>query len=157
MRKEDRLAILTIQILNSLLYASVLFLIAAGLSLIFGVMRIVNLAHGSLYAVGAYVAAWLVGRGIALGVPLKWLFLVLPVGALAVSLIGIIIEPLLLRPFYRRAEEYQLLVTFGLLQILEDLIRLVWGGTPLSADTLMDALPIMRLGGLFYRAFNGVV
>ena len=61
-RPEGRLvAILTIQILNSLLYASVLFLIAAGLSLIFGVMRIVNLAHGSLYAVGAYVTAWLVG------------------------------------------------------------------------------------------------
>ena len=63
------MAILTIQILNSLLYASVLFLIAAGLSLIFGVMRIVNLAHGSLYAVGAYVTAWLIGRGIAFGVP----------------------------------------------------------------------------------------
>ena len=145
------MAIFTIQILNSLLYASVLFLIAAGLSLIFGVMRIVNLAHGSLYAVGAYVTAWLVGRGIALGVPLGWLFLLLPVGALSVALIGIVIEPLLLRPFYRRAEEYQLLVTFGLLQILEDLMRLVWGGTPLSADTLMDALPILQVGGLFYR------
>ena len=47
---------------------------------------------------------------------------------------GRVIEPLLLRPFYTRAEEYQLLVTFGLLQILEDLVRLVWGGTPLSAD-----------------------
>ena len=51
------------------------------------------------------------------------------------------IEPLLLRPFYRRAEEYQLLVTFGLLLILEDVIRFVWGGLPLSADALMDALP----------------
>ena len=79
------MAILTIQILNSLLYASVLFLIAAGLSLIFGVMRIVNLAHGSLYAVGAYVTAWLVGRGIALGVPLGWLYLLLPVVALSVA------------------------------------------------------------------------
>ena len=151
------MAILTVQILNSLLYASVLFLIAAGLSLIFGVMRIVNLAHGSLYAIGAYVTAWLVGRGIAMGVPLGWLFLVLPLGALAVALIGIVIEPLLLRPFYRRAEEYQLLVTFGLLQILEDLMRLVWGGTPLSADTLMDALPVIRVGGLFYPAYNLVV
>src|SRR6266446_6540025 len=147
-------AILTIQILNSLLYASVLFLIAAGLSLIFGVMRIVNLAHGSLYAVGAYFNAWLVGRDIALRVPLSWLFLLMPVGALSVALIGIVIEPLLLRPFYRRAEEYQLLVTFGLLQILEDLMRLVWGGTPLSADTLMDVLPILRVGGLFYPAYN---
>src|ERR1043166_7350821 len=153
----DRLAILSIQILNSLLYASVLFLIAAGLSLIFGVMRIVNLAHGSLYAVGAYVTAWLVGRGIAYGIPLGWLFLMIPVGALAVALIGVVIEPLLLRPFYRRAEEYQLLVTFGLIQILEDLMRLIWGGAPLSADTLIDTLPIIRLGGLFYPGYNLVV
>ena len=151
------MAILTVQILNSLLYASVLFLIAAGLSLIFGVMRIVNLAHGSLYAVGAYVTAWLVGRGIALHIPLGWLFLLVLAGASAVALIGIVIEPLLLRPFYRRAEEYQLLVTFGLIQILEDLMRLVWGGTPLSADTLMDALPIIRLGGLLYPGYNLVV
>ena len=155
--KGEPVSILAVQILNSLLYASVLFLIAAGLSLIYGVMRIVNLAHGTLYAVGAYVAAWLVGRGIALGVPLAWLFLMLPVGALAVALIGMVIEPLLLRPFYRRAEEYQLLVTFGLVQILEDLIRLIWGGTPLSADALMDALPIIRIGGLLYPAYNLVV
>ncbi len=151
------MAILTIQILNSLLYASVLFLIAAGLSLIFGVMRIVNLAHGSLYAVGAYVTAWLVGSGIAHGVPLGWLFVLLPVGALAVALIGIVIEPLLLRPFYTRAEEYQLLVTFGLLQIIEDLMRLIWGGTPLSADTLMDALPIIKIGGLNYPTYDLLV
>ncbi len=151
------MAILTIQILNSLLYAALLFLIAAGLSLIFGVMRIVNLAHGSLYAVGAYVTAWLVGSGIALGVPLGWLFLTLPCGALAVALLGIVIEPLLLRPFYTRAEEYQLLVTFGLLQILEDLMRLVWGGTPLSADTLMDALPIIKIGGLNYPTYDLLV
>src|SRR2546427_13142474 len=123
---------------------------AGGRNLIFGVVRSVILALGSLYGVGAYVGAWLIGRGIAVGVPLKWLFLALPVGALAVALIGIVIEPLLLRPFYRRAEEYQLLVTFGLLQILEDLIRFIWGGTPLSADTMMDALPILRIGGLLY-------
>src|SRR5258708_29724588 len=94
------------------------------------------------------------GRGIAFGVPFGWLFLLVPVGALSVALIGIVIEPLLLRPFYRRAEEYQLLVTFGLFQILEDMMRLIWGGTPLSADTLMDALPIMRIGGLLYPAYN---
>src|SRR5438067_5706796 len=150
-------AILTVQILNSLFYASVLFLIAAGLSLIFGVMRIVNMAHGTLYAVGAYVTAWLIGRATAAGVPLPALFLLLPVAALAVALIGLIIEPLLLRPFYRRAEEYQLLVTFGLLLILEDLIRLVWGGTPMSGDTLMDAVPIIRAGGMVYPGYNVLV
>ena len=151
------MSILAIQVLNSLFYASVLFLIAAGLSLIFGVMRIVNLAHGSLFAVGAYVTAWLVGRAIAMGVPALWLLLLMPVAALAVALIGIVIEPLLLRPFYRRAEEYQLLVTFGLLLILEDLMRLVWGGLPLTADTVMDAIPSIHVGAQIYPGYNLLV
>jgi branched-chain amino acid transport system permease protein len=151
------LSILIVQILNSLFYASVLFLIAAGLSLIFGVLRIVNLAHGSLFAVGAYVAAWLVGRAIGLGVPAVWLLLLMPVAAFAVALLGMVIEPLLLRPFYRRAEEYQLLVTFGLLLILEDLMRLVWGGLPLTADTVMDAIPSVHIGLLIYPGYNILV
>jgi branched-chain amino acid transport system permease protein len=147
-------SILIIQILNSLFYASVLFLIAAGLSLIFGVMRIVNMAHGSFYAVGAFVTAWLVGRAVALGVPAGWGFLLIPVGACVVALIGAAVEPLLMRPFYRRAEEYQLLVTFGLLLILEDVIRLIWGGLPLSADPVMDVLPSVHIGGLIYPGYN---
>ena len=151
------MSILAVQLLNSLFYASVLFLIAAGLSLIFGVMRIVNLAHGSLFAVGAYIAAWMVGRAIAMGVPVVWLLLLMPVAALAVALIGIVIEPLLLRPFYRRAEEYQLLVTFGLLLILEDLMRLVWGGLPLTADTVMDAIPSVHVGAQIYPGYNLLV
>ena len=151
------MSILALQVLNSLFYASVLFLIAAGLSLIFGVMRIVNLAHGSLFAIGAYIGAWLVGRAIGLGLPVGWLLLVIPIAALAVALIGIVIEPLLLRPFYRRAEEYQLLVTFGLLLILEDLMRLVWGGLPLTADTVMDTIPVVYIGGLVYPGYNILV
>jgi branched-chain amino acid transport system permease protein len=146
-------SILIVQILNSLFYASVLFLIAAGLSLIFGVMRIVNMAHGTFYAVGAFATAWLVARAVAMGVPAGWTFFLIPVGAGAVALLGVAIEPLL-RPFYRRAEEYQLLVTFGLLLILEDAIRFVWGGLPLSADPIMDVLPIIRIGGLIYPAYN---
>ena len=151
------MSILAIQVLNSLFYASVLFLIAAGLSLIFGVMRIVNLAHGSLFAIGAYTGAWLVEQAIGFGVPAAWLLLAIPLAAIAVALIGIVIEPLLLRPFYRRAEEYQLLVTFGLLLILEDLMRLVWGGLPLTADTVMDTIPVVYIGGLVYPGYNILV
>jgi branched-chain amino acid transport system permease protein len=150
-------SILIIQILNSLFYASVLFLIAAGLSLIFGVMRIINMAHGSLYAIGAFITAWLIGRATASGVPAGWAFLLIPLGAAAVALIGTVIEPILLRPFYRRAEEYQLLVTFGLLLILEDLMHFFFGGLPLSADPVMDALPSLRFGGLIYPGYNLVV
>src|SRR6516162_11137239 len=149
--------ILVLQILNSLFYASVLFLIAAGLSLIFGVMRIVNMAHGTFYAVGAFATAWLVGRAIGADVPAGWTFLFIPLGAAAVALLGVVVEPLLLRPFYRRAEEYQLLVTFGLLLILEDVIRLLWGGLPLSADPVMDVLPSIHIGGLIYPGYNLVV
>ena len=151
------MAIFIVQILNSLFYASVLFLIAAGLSLIFGVMRIVNMAHGALYGVGAFLTAWLVGRGVAFGLPPVWLFLLIPVGAAAVALLGAVIEPVLLRPFYRRAEEYQLLVTFGLLLILEDAVRFIWGGMPMTADALMDTVPSIRFGGLVYPGYNLVV
>jgi branched-subunit amino acid ABC-type transport system permease component len=150
-------SILIIQILNSLFYASVLFLIAAGLSLIFGVMRIVNMAHGSLYAVGAFVTAWLTGRALAGGLSMAWAFLVIPAGAIAVAAIGALIEPTLLRPFYRRAEEYQLLVTFGLLLILEDAMRFIWGGLPLTADPLMDAVPSIPIGNLIYPGYYLVV
>src|SRR5262249_19679947 len=86
--------------------------------------------------------------------PAGWMFFLIPVGAGVVALLGAVIEPLLLRPFYRRAEEYQLLVTFGLLLILEDVIRLLWGGLPLSADPVMDALPSIRIAGLIYPAYN---
>ena len=148
--------ILIIQLFNSLLYASILFLIAGGLSLIYGVMRLVNLAHGSLYAVGAYVAAWLVGK-VAGGMPAVFLLVLLPVGALVVGVVGAVIEPTLLRPLYRRPEEYQLLVTFGLLLILEDVMRFVWGGTPLSAGVLMESLGSIRLFGSLYPTYNLVI
>ena len=98
------MGILLIHILNALLYASVLFLIAGGLSLIYGVMRIVNLAHGNLYAIGAYVTAWVVGQWLV-GAPTVVLYLLIPAGALAAAATGAIIEPTLLRPFYKRSEE----------------------------------------------------
>jgi branched-chain amino acid transport system permease protein len=148
--------ILALQVLNSLSYAAVLFLIAAGLSLIFGVMSIVNMAHGSFYALGAYVTAWSVGA--AAGVlPAPALFVFLLLGAIAVALIGLAIEPTLIRPFYRRPEEYQLLVTFGLLLVLEDVIRLVWGGTPRTIGGLVDSLGLVHIGGLPYPVYNLVM
>jgi branched-chain amino acid transport system permease protein len=145
--------ILAIQILNSLFYAAVLFLIAAGLSLIFGVMGIVNMAHGSFYALGAYITAWSVAAAAAV-MPTSFLFIFLLLGAIAVALVGLVIEPTLIRPFYRRPEEYQLLVTFGLLLVLEDVIRLVWGGTPLTANKLVDSLGLVEIGGLPYPVYN---
>ncbi len=144
---------LAVHVLNALLYASVLFLIAGGLSLIYGVMRIVNLAHGNLYAFGAYVTAWAVGQALA-GLPTALLYLLLPAGAVAAALLGAILEPTLLRPLYRRAEEYQLLITFGLLLILEDLMRLIWGPYPLAASALFEAPGSLTLGETVYPTYN---
>jgi branched-chain amino acid transport system permease protein len=150
-----------IQILNAFFYAAVLFLIAAGLSLIYGVMRIVNLAHGQLYALGAYVTAWIVGGALGNAVAgtlgLFGLFLLLPLGALAVAIVGAAIEPTLLRPLYRRPEEYHLLITFGLLMILEDVMKLVFGGTPLTAGNIMDGMGSIQISFMFYPTYNLVV
>jgi len=148
--------ILIIQVLNSFFYASVLFLLAAGLSLIFGVMGIINLAHGSLFALGAYVTAWVVT---AIGGELHLLvvLLLLPAGALAVTAVGFVMEPTLIRPFYKRPEEYQLLVTFGLLLVLEDVMRFLFGGAPLSAGTVMDKMGSIPVLDLLYPTYNFLV
>src|SRR5262249_832843 len=141
---------IVIHALNSLLYASVLFLIAGGLSLIYGVMRIGNLTHGNLYTVGAYPTAWAGGRALGGGQLSLPLSLLLPVGAVTAAAVGAVIEPTLLRPLYKRAEEYQLLITFGLLLILEDLLRFIWGPYPLSASGLSEALGSLSFGESVY-------
>ncbi len=151
------MGVFAIHILNALLYSSVLFLIAGGLSLIYGVMRILNLAHGNLYALGAYVTAWAIGLALSAGVPTFVLFLLLPAGAIAAAVAGAVIERTLLRPFYKRPEEYQLLMTFGLLMILEDLIRLVWGPNPLSATSVYASLGSISIAGDRYPAYNLVI
>lgn len=151
------MSVLLVHLLNALLYSSVLFLIAGGLSLIYGVMRILNLAHGNLYALGAFVTAWTIGRALEGGAPTALAFLLLPVGAIAAAAAGAVIERTLLRPFYRRPEEYQLLMTFGLLMILEDLIRLIWGPNPLSVTAVYAAFGSVAIGDGRYPAYNLVI
>ena len=138
--------ILVIHLFNALLYASVLFLIAGGLSLIYGVMRIVNLAHGNLFALGAFITASAVGTWFA-GSNSAFLYLLLPTGAIGAAALGALLEPTLLRPFYKRPEEYQLLVTFGILMILEDLMRFIWGAYPISATVLFSKMGSAKVGG----------
>ena len=108
-----------LQFLNGLAGASSLFLVAAGLSLIFGVTRIVNFAHGSLYMLGMYAAVWLSSRiGFWAAVPLA---------AIAVAALGACIEALLLRRIYRAPELLQLLATFALVLLARDFALWAWG------------------------------
>src|SRR5690554_5232837 len=109
-----------IQVLNGVQYGLLLFLIASGLTLIFGIMGIINLAHGSFYMIGAYAAyvltAWLGS-----------LWLALPVGILAGFALGAVLERLLFRYFYARDHLDQVLLTFGLILIFDELQSILVG------------------------------
>jgi len=132
-----------VQFLTGLASASSLFLIAVGLSIIFGVTRIVNLAHGSLYMLGAYIAYTLIDR-LSPG-PLGFWGAVL-VAAFAVGLIGVVIETLLLRRIYQAPEMFQLVATFGVVLIIQDLALRVWGPEDLlgpQAPGLAGAVTVM--------------
>jgi branched-chain amino acid transport system permease protein len=112
------------QFLSGLSYASTLFLVSSGLSIIFGVTRIVNFAHGSFYMLGAYIASSLAARlpHTSLGF---WTSMV--VAAIAVGLVGIVMEVVILRRIYRAPELFQILATFGVILIVQNVVQMIWG------------------------------
>lgn len=133
--------ILVAQLLAGLASASALFMVASGLTLIFGVSRIVNFAHGSFYMLGAYVGYSLIhtfsgGFGF-------WIACLL--AALVVGLIGVVVELVILRHIYRAPELFQLVATFGVILVIQDLALIVWGPQDLlgpRAPGLKDAVLI---------------
>jgi len=141
-----------IYILNGLYFASFLFLTALGLSIILGVMGILNLAHGSLFAIGAFMAAWIIG---ALGVhaPVTIFILGLFAALILSGLMGLVLEISLIRPMYERALEYQLLITFGALLLVEDLIKMTWGGTAYYASKPFEMMGILSIGDNQYPLY----
>ncbi|HZP35671.1 MAG TPA: ABC transporter permease [Methylomirabilota bacterium] len=136
------MSLLLVQLLSGLANAMFLFLIASGLSLIFGVTRIVNFAHGSFYMLAAYLTYSLAGT--LPGGPAAF-YLAALLAALAVAALGGVVEVLLLRRVYRAPELYQLLLTFALVLITADVVRWIWGAdnkTGPSAPGLAGSLPI---------------
>ncbi len=117
--------LIVVQTFNALFYASILFLISSGLSLIYGIMRILNLSHGALYMVGAYVTYTVV----ILWLGLDWFSMVLGYVAsiLVVGALGILVERILLKPLYGKSHDLQLLLTFALILILDDMVKMIWG------------------------------
>src|SRR5712664_3232438 len=113
-------ALLFEQLLNGLQFGVMLFLMAAGLTLVFGIMNFINLAHGSLYMVGAYltVAATQWTGNYALGVAL---------GLLGTLLVGMLVEVVALRTLYERDHLDQVLATFGLILFFNELVAILWG------------------------------
>jgi branched-chain amino acid transport system permease protein len=163
-----------IQLLNAVQYGLLLFLVASGLTLVFGILGVINLAHGSFYMIGAYLA-W------SLSERLGNLWIAIGVGLVASMLLGMLLEWLFIRRLYRRDHLYQVLLTYGLILIIEELRSILWGddvhGVPIPAlltgsiqltDTLsypvyrlwISAVCILLAGGLYlliYRTKLGMM
>ena len=135
------------QALNGFQLGFMLFLLAAGLTLVFGVMDMINLAHGSLYMVGAFLAAWLTR--------VSGSFLVGALGAvLLTALFGMLLETSLLRTLYARDHLSQVLATFALILILNDGVKMVFGNDlPLSIPQALEG-PVQILPGLVYSSWR---
>jgi len=109
-----------IQLLNAFQYGLLLFLLASGLTLIFGIMGVINLAHGSFYMIGAYLGYWLVKLTGSL-------WLAIPIGIVIAFAIGLLLETAIFSRLYKRDHLYQVLLTFGLILIFEELRSILFG------------------------------
>lgn len=157
MMTDMTLQLLALQVLTGVALGCIFVLVATGLTLIFGLLNVVNFAHGAFYAAGAYLGVFAFGYTGNFWISL----LVVPVG---VAIIGMFIERLLLRPIYGRGMSYPLLLTFGVGYVLVELIRILFGtdGIPFSAPTVLRgsvflgdiSFPKYRL---FVMAFTAVL
>ena len=138
------------QSLNGLQFGLMLFLLAAGLTLVFGIMDMINLAHGSLYMLGAFLASMFVQltgsfvAGVLLAIP-------------ATALLGMILEVSILRTLYARDHLSQVLATFALILIINELVRLVWGSDAALPMPAALSGPVELLPGLRYPSYRLVI
>jgi branched-chain amino acid transport system permease protein len=145
-------SLVAIEILNGIVLGVIYALVAAGLTLIFGMLDIPNFAHGAFYALGAYVAYTAMTHA---GFPLALL-----AAPLAVGLVGIIIDALFIRRLARAGHTYQILFTLGLVLIVQESIVLIWGPNPLSVEVPRGLTGGIALGIIsfpYYRVFLAVV
>jgi branched-chain amino acid transport system permease protein len=144
-------------LLGGVFHASILFLVAAGLQVVFGVQKVFNLACGSFYALGAYfgvsAVSWYVGAG---GPPAFFIVPLVAAGAL-IGLTGVVVERGLLRFVYDRDETFQLLLTFAVVLMMEDAIRMTWGTAPASTAGLYLVYGQARIAGATVPVYNLIV
>lgn len=148
--------LVTTIILDGLIDASWIFIVAVGLTLIFGVLNVLNLAHGNFYAIGAYVAATVGGwyYSGADNLPAVGLLLMLGSSVLVAVILGPLLERGLLRFFYERDEVVLVLVTYALFLILEDATKLIWGVNPYYAYDPYSLFGDLQVFGLTYIGYD---
>ncbi len=139
--------ILIEQLLNAVALSALLFLVSVGLSLVFGILRVVNFAHGVFYMLGAYLGFTVVALSGSF-------WLALAVAPPLVGLVGAVLESSTLRFIYRRPPIYQLLLTFGLALILEEGVRVIYGPTAKPVDPPLPLQGSVELLGLVYPRYR---
>ncbi len=142
-------------VIDGLEFSSYLFIVSVGLTLIFGVMKILNVAHGNFYAWGAYSAAYLIGVWSESGFSDISTFAMIPVATIGVGVVlGVILERTLLRHMYHRDEVVIVLATFATFLILEDILLLTFGVDPYFAYQPMVALDAVEIGGIIRDVYK---
>ena len=145
-------------LIDGLTYASWLFIVALGLTLVFGVLKILNIAHGSFYALGAYAAASFVGWFATMQLAPAWSIVALLLAAVAVAaLVAPLTERGLLRFFYGRDEVLLVLVTYALFLILEDVTKLVWGANPYYVSAPYSLFGNVEIGTQVYVGYDFIL
>lgn len=143
-------ALIVIQLLNGLQLGVLLFMMSAGLTLVFGIMNFVNLAHGSLYMMGAYFAAWAYGQTDSM-------LLAAIAGVAGSAVLGLLLERLIASRLYGRNHLDQVLATFGLILFFNELVRWVWGPSPVYMNVPEFLSGAINLLGISYPAYRFVI
>jgi len=152
---EFSLTLLMGQLFNGLVWGIVLGLLAVGLTIIFGMLDVINFAHGAMYMVGAYSAfTFTLALTQFFGTSTGSFWIALFLAPIVVGLLGMIIEFFLLRPMYGRDITYQLLLTFGLALIIQELVIIIWGSMPMSFPTPKILRGVVDLGFMFYPKYR---
>jgi len=149
------LELLIVQLLNGLQYGVLLFLLAAGLTLVFGIMNFVNLAHGSLYMMGAYFAAWAYNNPI-FGIQGSFVMAAF-VGIAGSMILGVVVERLILFTLYERDHLDQVLATFGLILVFNEVARFIWGPSSYYMEVPEKLSGAINLFGISYPAYRFMI
>jgi branched-chain amino acid transport system permease protein len=138
------------QALNGLALGAILALVALGLTIVFGLLGFVNFAHGALFMIGAY-AGWIVYSGT------NNFFLAIPAALVVTFIVGLVIERVLIRLYYQRPKEDQILVTYGLAIVLVEIVRAIFSGQTKLLTTPSWAAGIVQIGGIVYPQYRVAV
>ena len=140
-------------LINGIFYSSILFLMSAGLQIIFGVLNIINFGHAAAYMLGLYLCYGIIGLLPADYPALLWLAPIC--AAFLVGLLGLLFERGILRFMYKRDHVFQILVTFGIVLMVDDIIRFYWGGYSIGVPPLIDSM--IEYGNIIYPVYNLII